>query len=221
MSFVWVKAAAQPPAIPHECLSVCLLVCMSGHVAGRPDPPKSGSDCLHDCFSDGGEDVERGFGLMEGHVGKRRRMAGGREGGGELGRKGKCGSTQSKPCHMFQSAGIWPPVQTRMLCKRLLIRESACRKTEFQSGLRWLSGLSAAILSHGVTACERSIAGSANWLPQTDPMRMWFGVQMKQESYMVLIFNLLVWKSKPRHFDTEKKKVPESGLSALIATTCH
>lgn len=61
-------------------------------------------------------------------------------------REGKCGSTQSKPFHMFQSAGISPPVQTRMLCKRLLICESACRKAECQSGLRQLFGLSAAML---------------------------------------------------------------------------
>lgn len=78
--------------------------------------------------------------------------------GGISGRKGKCGSTQSKPCHMFQSAGIWPPVQTRMLCKRLLIRRSVCRKTECQSELRWFSGLSAALLSHGVTACNADMS---------------------------------------------------------------
>lgn len=77
---------------------------------------------------------------------------GGTERERDLWRKGKCGSTQSKPCHMFQSAGISPLVQTRMLCKRLLIRESACRKTERQLGLRHLAGLSAAMLSHGVTA---------------------------------------------------------------------
>lgn len=42
--------------------------------------------------------------------------------GPDLSRKGKCGS---KRRHMFQSAGIWPPVQTGTLYKRLLIRESA------------------------------------------------------------------------------------------------
>lgn len=82
----------------------------------------------------------------------------GGEGGRDLGRKGKCGSTQSKPCHMFQSAGISPLVQTRMLCKRLLIRESACRKTECQLGLRHLAGLSAAMLSHGVTAWKADMS---------------------------------------------------------------
>lgn len=93
-----------------------------------------------------------GFGLMEGLGGKRRRTFRSGGGGRDPRRKGKCGSTQSKPCHMFQSAGISPLVQTRMLCKRLLIRESACWKTECQLGLKHLTALSAAMLSHGVTA---------------------------------------------------------------------
>lgn len=91
---------------------------------------------------------------MEGCGGKRRRTVGVRE----LGRKGKCGSTQSKPCHMFQSAGISPPVQTRMLHKRLLIRESARRKMEFQLGLKQLSGRSAEIPSRGITAWKADMS---------------------------------------------------------------
>lgn len=152
---------------------------MSGHVAERPDPPKSGSDCLHDCFPDGCEGVERGLGSWRDMVG---RGDGGREGGEgsrDLGRKGKCGSTQSKPCHMFQSAGIWPPVQTRMLCKRLLIRESARRKTECQSGGWGILLVCLPQYCHMV-----SQRGKRTWVlleVQTDPMSMRFWGKMKQK----------------------------------------
>lgn len=71
---------------------------MSRRIA-RPDLPMSGSD-----------DTDR---LRE-IKGKGREVE-------KEERKGKCGSVQSKPCHMFQSAGICPPVQTRMLRKKLLI----------------------------------------------------------------------------------------------------
>lgn len=60
MSFVRVKTPAQPPAICS--VSFVLSGCLSGHVTERPDPPKSGSDCLHDCFPEGCEGVERGLG---------------------------------------------------------------------------------------------------------------------------------------------------------------
>lgn len=85
-------------------------------------------------------------------------MAGEGEVGGILGKEGgKCGSTQSKPCHMFQSAGISPLVQTRMLCKRLLIHKSACQKTESQLELGPLAGLSVAVLSHDVTVWKADL----------------------------------------------------------------
>lgn len=54
-------------------------------------------------------------------------------------RKGKCGSTQSKPDHMFQSAGISPLALTGELCKRLLICESRVEKLGVGGG--WLGGL--------------------------------------------------------------------------------
>lgn len=54
-------------------------------------------------------------------------------------RKGKCGSTQSKPDHMFRSAGISPLALTGELCKRLLICESRVEKLGVGGG--WLGGL--------------------------------------------------------------------------------
>lgn len=140
MSFVRVKAPAQPPAIPRVCVIRSVWV----HVWARRRkawPTQVWIWLPTWLLSWRVWRGREGPGLMEGHgweeeTGRQGgRVGRGKEGrGGDLWRKGKCGSTQSKPCHMFQSAGIWPPVQTRMLCKRLLIRESACRKTECQSG---------------------------------------------------------------------------------------
>lgn len=51
--------------LSHKLFSTCVFLlssCMSGHITERPDPPKSGSDCLHDCFPEGCEGVERGLG---------------------------------------------------------------------------------------------------------------------------------------------------------------
>lgn len=152
------KSTAQPLAIPRVCHSCCLHACL-GMSQGGLTRPSLDPTAYMTALLKASEGVERGLGAKrgtwwEGDTDSRRG-----EKGRDLRRKGKCGSTQSKPCHMFQSAGISPPVQTRMLCKRLLIRASACRKAECQLGLRHLAGLSATMLSHGITAWKVDALG--------------------------------------------------------------
>lgn len=139
MSFVSVKATAQPPTIPHVCLSFCLAACLGTLQKGLIHPSLDLTACLT-AFLKGVKGL-KGLWANGGMWWEEEKDR--REGGKDLGWKGKCGSTQSKPCHMFQSAGISPPVQTRMLHKRLLIRESARRKMEFQLRLKQLSARSA------------------------------------------------------------------------------
>lgn len=171
---------------------------------------KPGSGCLHDRSPDGCEGLERGLGW-------RRDMVGRGDGGRDLERKGKCGSTQSKPCHMFQSAGICPPVQTRKLCNRLLIRESARWKTECQLGAE---GSCWCVCGNTVTWCPRlgkqicqRIAGGTFWSLQTDPMRVRFlGVTKGLRRY----YYLSCWcdKTSPGTLTHEKIRARERPVAS-------
>lgn len=124
--------------------------------------------------------------------GTQRRPAGGE--GRHLGRKGKCRSTQSKPYHMLQSAGISPLAPTGKLCKRLLIWESACRKTERWLELRHLAGLSLAMPFMWCHSMDRRQTRSVlevltDWQELIQWERNWHKIKQK-------IWLMLIWCEK-------------------------
>lgn len=178
---------------------------------------KPGSGCLHDRSPDGCEGLERGLGW-------RRDMVGGGDGGRDLERKGKCGSTHS---------------QSPVTCSSQL--ESALRskpesyvtgywsvrvhvgKPSASWGLKDLADVSAAIQSHGVPGLEsRYVSVSPEVL--FDPYKLtqweWDFLVWRKVWGDIIIYAAGVTKQALALWRMRKWE-PESGLSPLIATTCH
>lgn len=198
------------PAIPHVCLSFCLRLCLGMSQEGQTHPSLdfTAYSTLLSSW--------RVWLCRRGGLGMwwEEETSSGRE--AEAMGRGKCGSTQSDRCHMFHSAGISPPVQTRMLCKRLLICE--CQGMEWQSEWGQLAGLRCHMVSyHGKQTCQ-NIAGGVNWLERANPMRIRPEVKMKQKIPVILIFKQAVWKA-----NRQKESAwewPVNSNSSHLSATC-
>lgn len=181
MSFVQMKAPAQPPAIPHVCLSFCLGACLGTSQEGLTHPSldlTSYSTWLLFWRVWRGRE---GFGLIEDIVGRAdgQCVLGG--GGWAVGRENVGQHSQSP---VTCSSQLESRLQSKPECYVRAYWSVRVHVGKRSASWGWgsIAGRSAAychmLSQHGKQTCQ-SFAGGANWLAQTDPLRVRFGVKMK------------------------------------------